>query len=183
MKKLFFISAIIFLCASLAGQPLDLRQKYDISRDKVLYTIGYAHLDTEWNWDYPTTINEYIWNTMADNFKLFEKYPEYVFNFTGARRYMMMKEYYPDSYKKVCDYIARGRWYVSGSSMDEDEVNISSSESVLRQVLYGNLFFKHEFNKVPVDYMLPDCFGFVATLPSVWAYAGIIGFSNRSLPG
>ncbi len=181
MKKLFFISAIIFLCASLAGQPLDLRQKYDISRDKVLYTIGYAHLDTEWNWDYPTTINEYIWNTMADNFKLFEKYPEYVFNFTGARRYMMMKEYYPDSYKKVCDYIARGRWYVSGSSMDEDEVNISSSESVLRQVLYGNLFFKHEFNKVPVDYMLPDCFGFVATLPSVWAHAGLIGFSTQKL--
>jgi alpha-mannosidase len=181
MKKMFFIAAIMALTCALSAQPLELRQKYDISKDKVLYTIGYAHLDTEWNWDYPTTINEYIWNTMADNFKLFEKYPEYVFNFTGSRRYKMMKEYYPESFKKVGEYIAKGRWYVSGSSVDEGEVNISSSESVLRQVLYGNLFFKHEFNKQSVDYMLPDCFGFVATMPSVWAHAGLLGFSTQKL--
>jgi Alpha-mannosidase len=181
MKKVLFMAAIMALTSALSAQPLELRQKYDISKDKVLYTIGYAHLDTQWNWDYPTTINQYIWNTMADNFKLFEKYPEYVFNFTGSRRYKMMKEYYPESFKKVGEYIAKGRWYVSGSSVDEGEVNISSSESVLRQVLYGNLFFKREFNKQSVDYMLPDCFGFVATMPSVWAHAGLLGFSTQKL--
>ena len=181
MKRMFFMAAIMAFTGALSAQPLELRQKYDISKDKVLYTIGYAHLDTEWNWDYPTTINEYIWNTMADNFKLFEKYPEYVFSFTGSRRYKMMKEYYPESFKKVGEYIAKGRWFVSGSSVDEGEVNISSSESVLRQVLYGNLFFKREFNKQSVDYMLPDCFGFVATMPSVWAHAGLLGFSTQKL--
>jgi alpha-mannosidase len=181
MKKMFFTAAIMALSCALSAQPIELRQKYDISKEKVLYTIGYAHLDTQWNWDYPTTINEYIWNTMADNFKLFEKYPEYVFNFTGSRRYKMMKEYYPESFKKVGEYIAGGRWFVSGSSVDEGEVNISSSESVLRQVLYGNLFFKHEFNKQSVDYMLPDCFGFVSTMPSVWAHAGLLGFSTQKL--
>jgi len=93
----------------------------------------------------------------------------------------MMKEYYPDSYKKVGDYIKQGRWFVSGSSVDEGEVNISSSESILRQVLYGNLFFKREFNKQSMDYMLPDCFGFVATLPSVWGHAGLLGFSTQKL--
>ena len=118
---------------------------------------------------------------MADNFKLFEKYPDYVFNFTGSRRYNMMKEYYPESYKKVADYIKQGRWYVSGSSVDEGEVNISSSESVLRQVLYGNLFFRREFNKESYDYMLPDCFGFVATMPQVWNHAGLLGFSTQKL--
>jgi alpha-mannosidase len=146
-----------------------------------LYTIGYAHLDTEWNWEYPTTINEYIKKTMEDNFKLFEKYPDYVFNFTGSRRYNMMKEYYPESYKRVKDYIKQGRWLVSGSSVDEGEVNISSSESVLRQVLYGNLYFEREFNKQSYDYMLPDCFGFVATMPSVWSHAGLLGFSTQKL--
>ena len=162
------------------GQPLA-KQQYDIAKEKVLYTIGYAHLDTQWNWDYPTTINQYIKNTMEDNFKLFEKYPDYRFNFTGSRRYNMMKEYYPESYKKVKDYISQGKWFVSGSSVDEGEVNISSSESILRQVLYGNLFFKREFNKESVDYMLPDCFGFVATMPSVWSHAGLLGFSTQKL--
>ncbi len=173
--------ACLVFSAAVSAQPIMKRQNYDISKDRVLYTIGYAHLDTEWNWEYPTTINQYIRNTMEDNFKLFEKYPDYVFNFTGSRRYKMMKEYYPESYKRVTDYIRQGRWYVSGSSVDEGEVNISSSESVLRQVLYGNLFFKREFNKESVDYMLPDCFGFVATMPSVWNHAGLLGFSTQKL--
>jgi len=182
MKKSFIVIFLTLVIPFVStAQPLANRQKYDISKEKVLYTIGYAHLDTEWNWDYPTTINQYIRNTMEDNFKLFEKYPDYVFNFTGSRRYKMMKEYYPESYKKVADYINKGRWFVSGSSVDEGEVNISSSESVLRQVLYGNLYFRREFNKESVDYMLPDCFGFVATMPSVWGHAGLLGFSTQKL--
>ena len=180
MKKIIIVVLSLVIMSVSYGQPLA-KQQYDITREKVLYTIGYAHLDTQWNWDYPTTINEYIKNTMEDNFKLFEKYPDYKFNFTGARRYNMMKEYYPESYKKVKNYISQGRWYVSGSSVDEGEVNISSSESVLRQVLYGNLFFKREFNKESLDYMLPDCFGFVATMPSVWSHAGLLGFSTQKL--
>jgi alpha-mannosidase len=181
MKKIILVlSLCIVIVAISSAQPLA-KPQYDISKEKVLYTIGYAHLDSEWNWDYPTTINEYIKNTMEDNFRLFEKYPDYRFNFTGSRRYNMMKEYYPESYKKVKDYIARGKWFISGSSVDEGEVNVSSSESVLRQVLYGNLYFKREFNKESVDYMLPDCFGFVATMPSIWSHAGLLGFSTQKL--
>jgi alpha-mannosidase len=180
MKKFIIVLVCMVLISASYGQPLA-KQQYDIAKEKVLYTIGYAHLDTQWNWDYPTTINQYIKNTMEDNFKLFEKYPDYRFNFTGSRRYNMMKEYYPESYKKVKDYISQGKWFVSGSSVDEGEVNISSSESILRQVLYGNLFFKREFNKESVDYMLPDCFGFVATMPSVWSHAGLLGFSTQKL--
>jgi alpha-mannosidase len=180
-KSALFLLAGLLLPVMVFAQQLEKREKYDISKDKVLYTIGYAHLDTEWNWEYPTTINEYIKNTMEDNFKLLEKYPDYVFNFTGSRRYNMMKEYYPASYKKVADYIKQGRWFISGSSVDEGEVNISSSESVLRQVLYGNLYFRKEFGKESFDYMLPDCFGFVATLPSIWNHAGLLGFSTQKL--
>jgi alpha-mannosidase len=180
-KQLILLIAAGLLPFLMLAQQSDKREKYDISKDKVLYTIGYAHLDTEWNWEYPTTINEYIRKTMDDNFLLLEKYPDYVFNFTGSRRYNMMKEYYPESYEKVKQYINQGRWFISGSSVDEGEVNVSSSESVLRQVLYGNLYFKKEFGKESVDYMLPDCFGFVATMPSVWSHAGLLGFSTQKL--
>src|SRR6202453_2737286 len=137
MKRRFYLFlAGGLLPFSMFAQSIERREKYDIAKDKVLYVIGYAHLDTEWNWEYPTVINEYIRRTMVDNFALFEKYPDYVFNFTGSRRYNMMKEYYPDLYKKVADHIRQGRWYIAGSSVDEAEVNISSSESLLRQVLY-----------------------------------------------
>jgi len=175
MKKAL-LSALIALCSLVVSA-----QSYDLSKDRVLYTVGYAHLDTEWNWDYPTTINNYIKNTMLENFHLFETYPEYVFNFTGSRRYQMMKEYYPEYYPKVIQYVKAGRWKVSGSSVEEGEVNISSSESLIRQVLYGNQFFKHEFGVQSFDYMLPDCFGFLANVPSIWNHCGLLGFSTQKL--
>src|SRR5438309_1426645 len=63
-----------------------------------LYVVATAHLDTQWLWTIQDTIRESIRPTMADNFALFEKYPDYVFNFEGAFRYMLMKEYYPADY-------------------------------------------------------------------------------------
>jgi alpha-mannosidase len=182
MKKItFFIFLSAIFALNLKAQPSQKLKTYDIDKDRLLYTIGYAHLDTEWNWDYPTTINEYILNTMVENFYLFEKYPDYVFNFTGSRRYNMMKEYYPELFKKVQEYVKQGRWYVSGSSVDEGEVNISSSESLVRQILYGNNFFRKEFGKESADYMLPDCFGFLFNLPTVFNHCGLLGFSTQKL--
>jgi alpha-mannosidase len=182
MKKLFlFMLPGLLLSQFSSAQVQPKKVEYDISKDRVLYTVGYAHLDTEWNWDYPTTINEYILNTMTENFRLFEKYPDYTFNFTGSRRYNMMKEYYPEQYKRVKEYIKQGRWHVSGSSVDEGEANISSSESLVRQILYGNDFFSKEFGKQSADYMLPDCFGFLCNLPTVFNHCGLLGFSTQKL--
>jgi len=182
MKKLLYLLLLGLVSTQLVdAQSAKKPQGYDITKDHVLYTIGYAHLDTEWNWDYPTTINEYILNTMVENFSLFEKYPNYVFNFTGSRRYNMMKEYYPELYKKVQAYAKQGRWKVSGSSVDEGEVNISSSESLVRQILYGNDYFRKEFGAESADYMLPDCFGFLFNLPTVFNHCGLLGFSTQKL--
>lgn len=180
-KKICLSILGILAILSVNAQPANVRDKYDISKEKVLYTVGYSHLDSEWNWDYTATIDECIRNVMTENFYLFEKYPDYVFNFTGSRRYQMMKEYYPEMFEKVRDYIRQGRWYVSGSSVDEGEVNISSSESLIRQVLYGNNYFRKEFGKESKDYMLPDCFGFLANMPTIWNHCGLLGFSTQKL--
>ncbi|HOW84393.1 MAG TPA: glycoside hydrolase family 38 C-terminal domain-containing protein [Candidatus Aminicenantes bacterium] len=146
-----------------------------------LYVVGYAHLDTQWRWDYATTIREYLPKTMRANFDLFEKYPHYVFNFSGANRYRMMKEYYPEAYEKVRQYVAAGRWHPAGSSMEENDVNSPSAESTIRQILYGARWFRAEFGRTSAEYMLPDCFGFPASLPSILAHCGILGFSTQKL--
>jgi alpha-mannosidase len=153
----------------------------DLSKDKTLYCVGYAHLDTQWRWDFTTTIDKYLRATLEENFERFEKHPGYVFNFTGSARYHLMKEYYPDLYERLKGYVAAGRWFVSGSSVDEGDVNVPSAEAVLRQVLYGNQYFRREFEKESIDYMLPDCFGFPASMPSIWAHAGLRGFSTQKL--
>ena len=153
----------------------------DSGKNATLYVVPYAHLDTEWRWEYPMVIGEYLSRTMRDNFALFEKYPHYVFNFSGANRYRLMKEYYPADYKTLQKYVAAGRWFVAGSSMEENDVNNPSAESIIRQILYGKEYFRRDFGRTSAEYMLPDCFGFPASLPSILAHTGIKGFSTQKL--
>ena len=167
------------LCALLLGSAW--AQTPDLTRQSTVYVVGYAHLDTEWRWEYPTTISQYIRNTMRDNFALLEKYPHYVFNFSGANRYRMMKEYFPADYQRVKHYVSTGQWFPAGSAWEESDVNSPNAESIIRQILYGKQYFRREFGKTSAEYMLPDCFGFPASLPSILAHSGIKGFSTQKL--
>ncbi len=153
----------------------------DLSKQPTLYVVGYAHLDTEWRWEYPQVIDEYLHKTMEENFDLFEKYPHYIFNFSGANRYRLMKEYFPADFAKLKEYVKQGRWFPAGSSMEEGDVNAPSAEAIIRQVLYGNNWFRKELGKASYEYMLPDCFGFPASLPSILAHSGVKGFSTQKL--
>src|SRR4030095_14627288 len=60
-------------------------------------------------------------------------------------------------------------------------VNSPNAESIIRQILYGNNWFRKEFGIASDEYMLPDCFGFPASLPSILAHSGIKGFSTQKL--
>ncbi len=148
---------------------------------KKLYAVSNSHLDTQWNWTIQDTIRDCVKNTLADNFALFEKYPHYRMNFEGAFRYALAKEYYPDLYEKLKEYIAEGKWNVSGSQWDASDTNVPSSEAYMRQILLGNGFFEQEFGKKSADIFLPDCFGFRWSLPSIAAHMGLVGFSTQKL--
>jgi hypothetical protein len=165
-------AAVVALLVALSVPPTPAADRPDLTKQPTLYVVGYAHLDTEWRWEYPQVINEYFRKTMEDNFSLFEKYPHYVFNFSGANRYRFMKEYFPADFAKVKRYVDSGRWYPAGSSMEEGDVNAPSAEAIIRQILYGNNWFRKELGKASAEYMLPDCFGFPASLPSILAHYG-----------
>src|SRR5450631_818109 len=79
------------------------------------------------------------------------------------------------------NYVAAGRWFPAGSSVEEGDVNLPSAEFLIRQVLYGNTYFRKEFGKASAEYMLPDCFGFPASLPTILAHSGVKGFSTQKL--
>ena len=174
MKKNKVIKAV-FLSLALYGLSAFAQKNYKA------YVVSNAHFDTQWNWDVQTSINQYVPNTLDQNFFLFEKYPDYVFNFEGGIKYKWMKEYYPDKYKRLKEYIRQGRWHVSGSSWDATDPNIPSPESFFRNILLGQEFYKKEFGVQSKDIFLPDCFGFGYTLPTIASHAGLIGFSTQKL--
>jgi len=175
MRK-FIALAVVAVAAS--AQTM---QAPDITKTPTLYVVPYAHLDTQWRWEFPQTISEYLLKTMRVNFDLIDKYPHYVFNWTGSNRYRLMKEYFPADYARLKQYVALGRWFPAGSSVEEGDVNLPNAEGLIRQVLYGNTWFRDEFGKASEEYMLPDCFGFPASLPSILAHTGVKGFSTQKL--
>lgn len=167
---------------TLSGQAIAQTMKSpDITSVPTLYVVPYAHLDTQWRWEFPQTISEYLLKTLRVNFDYIDRYPHYVFNWTGANRYRLMKEYFPADYERMRQYVAAGRWYPAGSSVEEGDVNLPSAEGIFRQILYGNEYFRRDFGKASDEYMLPDCFGFPASLPSILAHAGMKGFSTQKL--
>lgn len=148
---------------------------------KKIYTISNAHLDTIWSWDFETTVSKYIYNTLNENFQRFDKYPEYKFNFEGSYRYELMKEYYPEMWEKMKNYIAEGRWNVCGSAFENGDVNVPSPEALFRNILLGNEYFQKNFGKRSCDIFLPDCFGFGYALPSIMHHANLKGFTTQKL--
>ncbi|HEY0083119.1 MAG TPA: glycoside hydrolase family 38 C-terminal domain-containing protein [Pyrinomonadaceae bacterium] len=180
-RCLSFLLAFSFTLAGSVAAQTARPAPPDLTREPTLYVVGYAHLDTQWRWEYPRVINEFLPRTMHDNFPLFEKYPSYIFNFSGANRYRMMKEYWPRDYERVKRYVAAGRWFPAGSSMEEGDPLLPSAESIMRQILYGSQYFRQEFGRTSAEYMLPDSFGFPASFPSILSHMGLKGFSTQKL--
>src|SRR5262249_36187733 len=148
---------------------------YDLTQDKVLYAVGYGHLDDQWNWTIQDSINSYIPKTLHQNFVYFTNaaFTNFNFSFEGALRYEFIQEYYPTDFLTLSNYIAQGRWHVAGSSLTPSDVNIPAPESLIRHTLYADQFWKRTFGRTSTDFLLPDAFGFGYALPSVAAHCGV----------
>ena len=152
---------------------------YNLATDKVVYEVAGVHLDDMWLWTYDDVIREYLPNTLTENFKLLNTYPEYEFSWEGAFRYNMIKQHFPARYDTLKSWIAKDRWHYVGTFWDACDVNMPSAEALIRQSLYGTEFSMDEFGKRSFDIYLPDCFGFGYVLPTIARHCGIIGFSTQ----
>src|SRR3989475_24523 len=177
-KRCCVLAVLIILSANL--QNARSQQAKEDPKPR-LYVVATSHLDSQWNWTVQDTIREFVPNTFFENFKRFEKYPAYTFNYEGAIHYMWFKEYYPEAWPTVQKYVADGRWRLAGSWINAVDVNVPSAESLMRQALYGKRFFRQEFGKVSQDVYLPDCFGFGFALPSIATHSGLSQFSTQKL--
>lgn len=172
--------ALLFVVISIRLVPLH-SQEGGQNQKPVIYVIATAHLDSQWNWTVQDTIRQFVPDTFHTNFKYFEQFPHYTFTFEGPIHYMWFKEYYPEEWPAVQKYVAQGRWRLAGSWLDASDVNVPSPEALMRQALYGQRFFRQEFDKVSRDVYLPDCFGFGFALPSIAAHSGLTAFSTQKL--
>ncbi len=175
-KLYLLLPVCTFATVAMAQSPSD-----EAPQSRTIYTVCNAHLDTQWNWDIQRTIRTYIPRTLFQNLWLFERYPDYVFNFEGGQHYAWMKEYYPEQYARIRPYVEQGRWHISGASWNANDPNMPSPESFFRNIMLGQHFYIKEFGVHSTDIFLPDCFGFGYTLPTIAAHCGVTGMSTQKL--
>ena len=138
----------------------------------VFYAIGNAHLDLAWLWPMAETHRKTS-RTFAAQLRLLEEYPEYKFLQSQPASYVMCREHYPELYERVKQAIREGRWVAEGAMWVEPDTNMTSGESLVRQVLHGKRFFKDEFGIDSVILWLPDTFGYSAALPQILKSCGV----------
>ncbi|MGL4760247.1 MAG: alpha-mannosidase [Sarcina sp.] len=128
--------------------------------------VGHTHIDVAWLWTVAQT-REKVSRSFSTVLKQMEEYPEYVFMSSQPQLYKFLKEDHPKVYEKVKERIAEGRWEAEGSMWLEADCNVTSGESLVRQIMHGKRFFKEEFNVENKILWLPDVFGYSAALPQI----------------
>lgn len=149
--------------------------------DEVIATcIGHTHIDVAWWWTVEQT-REKVVRSFATVLKLMEEYPDYKFMSSQPQLYKFVKERYPELYSRIKQRVAEGRWEVEGAMWVEADCNVTSGESLVRQLLHGKRFFREEFGKENRILWLPDVFGYSAALPQLLKKSGVDYFMTTKI--
>ena len=134
--------------------------------------IGNAHLDVCWLWPYRETQRK-VARTFAQQVRLMDMYPDYKFIQSQPETYQICKELYPELYERIKEKIRAGQWIADGSMWVEPDTNMTSGESLIRQIQHGKKFYKDEFGVDCQLLWLPDTFGYSAVLPQILRGCGV----------
>ncbi|MBX9138276.1 MULTISPECIES: alpha-mannosidase [unclassified Clostridium] len=148
--------------------------------DYVATCVGHTHIDVAWWWTVAQT-REKVGRSFSTVLKLMDQYPEYIFMSSQPQLYKFIKEDYPDIYEKIKEKVKEGVWEPEGAMWLEADCNVTSGESLIRQILHGKRFFKEEFNVENEVLWLPDVFGYSAALPQILKKSNVNYFMTTKI--
>ncbi len=158
-----------------------LREAYPQSVDPVtVRCVGHTHIDVAWLWRLRHT-REKAARSFSTVLALMNDYPDYVFLQTQPQLYAYIKQDYPQLYEQIRERIAEGRWEAGGAMWLEADCNLTSGESLVRQILRGTRFFQDEFGAENRYLWLPDVFGYSWALPQILRKSGITSFMTTKI--
>lgn len=155
-------------------------EKYRKEQSINAFCIGHTHIDVAWLWTLSQT-KEKAQRTFSTVLKLMEMYPAFTFFTSQPQLLQYIKEEAPELYTRIKQMIKDGRWEVEGAMWVEADCNLSSGESLVRQIIHGKRFFKEEFGVDNRILWLPDVFGYSAALPQLCKKSGIEYFVTSKI--
>jgi alpha-mannosidase len=142
--------------------------------------VGHSHIDSAWRWPFKESVRKCS-RTFSTQMRIMEEYPEFVYTQGQALLYSFVKEHYPGLYEDIKKRVKEGRWDVTGSFWVEADCNLSSGESLVRQILVGKNFYRDEFGIDSNVLWLPDVFGYSAALPQILKKSGVDYFMTNKI--
>lgn len=142
--------------------------------------IGHSHMDTAWLWHIDETIKKCA-RTYSNQISLMEQYPEYMFVQSSSFHSDMIREHYPELFKRIQNKVSEGRYEPNGAVWVECDCNITSGESIIRQFLWGQRFTQKYFNYTSNAFWLPDTFGYSAAIPQIMKGCGVDYFLTTKI--
>ncbi|WP_088549374.1 alpha-mannosidase [Paenibacillus aquistagni] len=155
-------------------------ENHDAQSRGIMHMVGQSHIDVAWLWPIRETIRKCS-RTFSTVMTLMDEYPQFQYAQSQPQLYAYVKEYYPELYARIKERVADGRWELVGGMWVEPDMNIPSGESLVRQLLYGQLFYEQEFGKRSSIEWVPDTFGYCASLPQLLKQAGMNYFMTSKL--
>ncbi len=144
------------------------------------FAFGHAHIDVAWLWPWAESDRK-IARTVINQLNLIEEYPDYRFLQSQPQLYLMLKIHYPELYQRFKQAVLAGKVLADGAMWVEADTNITSGESLIRQIMYGRQFFKQEFSVESEVLWLPDAFGYSGSLPQILLGCGCTSFATQKI--
>lgn len=148
--------------------------------DIIATCVGHTHIDVAWLWTVEQT-KEKVLRSFSTVLNLMDEYPEYIFMSSQPALYEFVKEKNPELYGRIREKIAAGQWEAEGGMYVEADCNVTSGESLVRQILFGTKVFKEEFGVDNEVLWLPDVFGYSAALPQILQKSNIKYFMTTKI--
>lgn len=141
---------------------------------------GHSHIDVAWLWPYRETMRK-CGRTFSTVTALMDEFPDYHFNCSQVPLFIYTRKYFPPVWEKMKARIEEGRFEPIGGTWVEHDTNLVSGESLVRQCLYGQRFFRKELGAEVRVGWLPDVFGYSWMMPQVYKQAGLKYFMTSKM--
>ncbi len=142
--------------------------------------IGHSHLDLAYYWRRIHVVQKNA-RTVLIQMRLMDEYPDFHYAHTQPYAYELLKENYPDLYAELKEKIKSGQFEPVGAMYVEPDCNLPSAESLIRQCLYGQQFYRREFGLTIDSAWLPDVFGNSWILPQILKKSGVNYFVSNKM--
>ncbi len=142
--------------------------------------VAHSHLDIAYYWRRIHAVQKNL-RTILIQMRLMDKYPDFKYAHTQAYTYETVEKNYPEVFDELKEKIKSGQFEPVGAMYVEPDCNIPNAESLIRQCLYGQMYYREKFGITVDSCWLPDVFGNSWIMPQILKKSGVKYFLSNKM--